>query len=81
MITSRARSKPDQPFHLINAANSRSLHRTLWRGAFALPRSWRHDHAAMLCAFDLIEVDGKDLRSSPIEQRNIFAGRHAAPGT
>jgi bifunctional non-homologous end joining protein LigD len=37
--------------------------------AFDLLRSWRHDHAAMLCAFDLIEVDGKDLRSGPIEQR------------
>ena len=23
----------------------------------------------MLCAFDLIEVDGKDLRSGPIEER------------
>jgi hypothetical protein len=37
--------------------------------AFDLLRSWRHDHAAMLCAFDLIEVDGKDLRSGPIEER------------
>jgi len=37
--------------------------------AFDLLRSWRHDHAAILCAFDLIEVDGKDLRSGPIEER------------
>jgi bifunctional non-homologous end joining protein LigD len=37
--------------------------------AFDLLRTWRHDHAAMLCAFDLIEVDGKDLRSGPIEER------------
>jgi bifunctional non-homologous end joining protein LigD len=37
--------------------------------AFDLLRSWRHDHAAILCAFDLIEVDGKDLRSGPIEGR------------
>ena len=37
--------------------------------AFELLRSWRHDHAAVLCAFDLIEIDGKDLRSVPIEQR------------
>jgi bifunctional non-homologous end joining protein LigD len=37
--------------------------------AFDLLRSWRHDHAAVLCAFDLIELDGKDLRSAPIEQR------------
>jgi bifunctional non-homologous end joining protein LigD len=35
---------------------------------FDLLRSWRHDHAAVLCAFDLIELDGKDLRSTPIEQ-------------
>ena len=37
--------------------------------AFDLLRSWRHDHAALLCAFDLIEIDGKDLRSTPLEQR------------
>jgi ATP-dependent DNA ligase len=37
--------------------------------AFDLLRSWRHDHAAVLCAFDLIELDGKDWRTAPIEQR------------
>ena len=37
--------------------------------AFDLLRSWRHDHAAVLCAFDLIELDGKDTRRVPIEQR------------
>jgi bifunctional non-homologous end joining protein LigD len=37
--------------------------------AFDLLRSWRHDHAAVLCAFDLIELDGKDLRRIPIEHR------------
>ena len=37
--------------------------------AYDLLRSWRHDDAAVLCAFDLIEIDGKDLRSAPIEQR------------
>jgi bifunctional non-homologous end joining protein LigD len=37
--------------------------------AFDLLRSWCHDHAAVLCAFDLIELDGKDLRRSPIEYR------------
>jgi bifunctional non-homologous end joining protein LigD len=36
---------------------------------FDLLRSWRHDHAAGLCAFDLIELDGKDLRLIPIEHR------------
>ena len=36
---------------------------------FELLRSWRHDHAAVLCAFDVIELDGKDLRREPIEER------------
>jgi bifunctional non-homologous end joining protein LigD len=36
---------------------------------FELLRSWRHDHAAVLCAFDLIELNGKDLRSAPLENR------------
>jgi bifunctional non-homologous end joining protein LigD len=36
---------------------------------FELLRSWRHDHAAVLCAFDVIELDGRDLRWVPIEQR------------
>jgi bifunctional non-homologous end joining protein LigD len=37
--------------------------------AFDLLRSWRLDHAAVLCAFDLIELDGKDLRQAPLEER------------
>jgi bifunctional non-homologous end joining protein LigD len=37
--------------------------------AFDLLRSWRHDRAAVLCAFDLIELDGKDWRTAPIEER------------
>jgi bifunctional non-homologous end joining protein LigD len=37
--------------------------------AFDLLRSWRHDHAAVLCAFDLIELDGKDIRGAPLESR------------
>jgi bifunctional non-homologous end joining protein LigD len=36
---------------------------------FDLIRYRRHDHAATICAFDLIEVDGTDLLRSPIEQR------------
>ena len=36
---------------------------------FELLRYRRHDHAAVLCAFDLIELDGDDLRRAPIEQR------------
>jgi bifunctional non-homologous end joining protein LigD len=37
--------------------------------SFELLRSWRHDGAAILCAFDVIELDGKDLRWLPIEIR------------
>ncbi len=36
---------------------------------FDLIRHRQHDRAAVLCAFDLIELDGKDLRRSPIENR------------
>src|SRR6516164_2226590 len=28
-----------------------------------------HDHAAVLCAFDLLELDGADLRRQPLEHR------------
>jgi hypothetical protein len=33
---------------------------------FELIRSFRHDHAAVLCAFDLLELDGED---SPVAGR------------
>jgi bifunctional non-homologous end joining protein LigD len=36
---------------------------------FDLIRYRRHDHAATLCAFDVIELNGADLRRSPIEER------------
>jgi ATP-dependent DNA ligase len=36
---------------------------------FELLRYRHHDHAAVLCAFDLIEHDGADLRRAPIEER------------
>jgi ATP-dependent DNA ligase len=36
---------------------------------FELLRYRRHDHAAVLCAFDLIELDGNDLRRTTVEQR------------
>jgi bifunctional non-homologous end joining protein LigD len=35
---------------------------------FDLLRYRQHDRAAMLCAFDLIELDGKDMRKQPIEE-------------
>ena len=34
---------------------------------FDLFRGYRDDAAAMLCAFDLLELDGEDLRRTPIE--------------
>jgi bifunctional non-homologous end joining protein LigD len=36
---------------------------------FELIRGYRHDTAAVLCAFDLLEIDGEDLRHVPIEER------------
>ena len=36
---------------------------------FDLLRYRQHDRAAVLCAFDLIELDGEDLRRSPLEHR------------
>ncbi len=47
---------------------------------FELIRRHRHGARAALCAFDLIELDGQDLRRLPIEQRkaklaNLVRGR------
>jgi ATP-dependent DNA ligase len=36
---------------------------------FDLLRYRQHDRAAVLCAFDLVELDGEDLRLSPLELR------------
>ena len=36
---------------------------------FDLIRHRRQDHAVTLCAFDLLELDGADLRREPIEVR------------
>ena len=36
---------------------------------FDLLRYRRHDHSATLCAFDVLELDGANLRPSPIEER------------
>jgi len=49
--------------------------------AFDLLRSWRHDHTAVLCAFDLLEHDGWDFRRRPIEDRKatlamLLSGSH-----
>ena len=42
---------------------------------FELLRYRRHDHAAVLCAFDLIAVEGWDLRRQPIEDRKQFLAK------
>ena len=50
---------------------------------FDLIRCRRQDHAVTLCAFDLIELDGEDLRREPIEVRKrTLKGllRRAHPG-
>jgi hypothetical protein len=50
--------------------------------AFDLLRSCRHDHAAVLCAFDLIELNGKDLRSATLENReSVLAKLSTTPVT
>jgi len=38
---------------------------------FDLLRQYRHDAAAVLCAFDLLNLDGEDLRRTPIETRKL----------
>ena len=38
---------------------------------FDLIRQYRHDADAVLCAFDLLELDGEDLRRTPIETRKL----------
>jgi bifunctional non-homologous end joining protein LigD len=38
---------------------------------FDLIRGFRHDAYATLCAFDLLELDGEDLRRTPIETRKL----------
>jgi ATP-dependent DNA ligase len=42
---------------------------------FDLIRYRQHDGAAVLCAFDLIELEGKDLRLAPIEQRKYLLAK------
>jgi bifunctional non-homologous end joining protein LigD len=46
---------------------------------FDLLRYRRYDHAAILCAFDLIELDGDDLRSLAIEHRKVRLERILRP--
>jgi bifunctional non-homologous end joining protein LigD len=36
---------------------------------FQFIRNYRRGHIATICAFDLIEIDGRDMRKQPIEER------------
>lgn len=50
---------------------------------FDLIRRHRHGASAVLCAFDLIELDGEDLRGQPIEERKrklakLVRGAHSS---
>jgi hypothetical protein len=50
---------------------------------FELIRYRRQDHAVTLCAFDLLELDGEDLRKQPIEERKRMLAkllRRSHPG-
>ena len=42
---------------------------------FEFLRGQRHDHVALLCAFDLLELDGEDLRRQPLETRKAALAR------
>ena len=42
---------------------------------FELLRYRLRDHAALLCAFDLIELDGNDLRRASTEERKGFLAK------
>jgi bifunctional non-homologous end joining protein LigD len=48
---------------------------------FNFIRNYRRGHAATLCAFDLVEVNGQDIRRQPIENRKqllkeVLKGAH-----
>ena len=42
---------------------------------FELVRHWRNGDTAFLIAFDLIELNGDDLRAQPLEQRKATLAR------
>jgi ATP-dependent DNA ligase len=43
-------------------------------------RQRRNDGDVVLCAFDLLELDGKDLRREPIERRKVLLNAIARQG-
>src|ERR1700683_262784 len=46
---------------------------------FAMIRWRQHDNAVTLCAFDLLELEGEDLRREPIEVRKATLRGRLAP--
>jgi ATP-dependent DNA ligase len=46
---------------------------------FELLRSWRHDHAAVLCILDMIELDGKDFTLAAHRNPQAGFGQSAVP--
>jgi ATP-dependent DNA ligase len=42
---------------------------------FDLLRAWPTSLSAVLCAFDLLELDGQDLRRQPLEDRKHALAR------
>jgi ATP-dependent DNA ligase len=55
-----------------------------WYCLFRADPNWETDHGVFMYAFDLIELDGEDMRREPLELRkvtlNVLLGRRAAPG-
>jgi len=49
---------------------------------FEMIRWRRYDHAVTLCAFDLLELDGTDIRREPIEERKrlLLTNQEPPPG-
>lgn len=51
-----------------------------WRSSKKKLRQRRNDGRVVLCAFDLLELDGKDLRREPIERRKVLLNAIARQG-
>jgi bifunctional non-homologous end joining protein LigD len=73
MTGATPRSRFSAPGGFRPAGPSRGL------SVFELLRYRQHDCAAVLCAFDLIELDGRDLRKAPIEQRKDLLAKVMRP--
>ena len=66
----RATSRADVPLRPLQRAPRRPPWcRALSFARYEMIRWRRYDHAVTLCAFDLLELDGTDIRREPIEER------------